>query len=165
MKLFLQDVLKTTWQNGLKTSWKFLKTSWRRLENVLETSWRRMAKTKILLLTKTSGRRLKDYIRLDQDTLKTSWRCLLKTKTKDVSKKSLSRWMFAGIILGHEIKNVRNGDITNIVMKHLMTKFLASIWKHLQLSNANLNSLVNILTPVLKKNFIWMQLAVLSFQC
>ena len=31
-----------------------------RLENVLKTSWRRMAKTNILVLTKTSWRRLED---------------------------------------------------------------------------------------------------------
>ena len=86
-----QDVLKTFWrrlQNALKTSWRcledvfarrledvlktswrrledVLKTSWRRLENVLKTSWRRIAKTNILVLTKTSSededeRRLQD---------------------------------------------------------------------------------------------------------
>ena len=79
----LQDVLKTSSRHVLKTSstrlqrnnftssktsWRhfqdlsqdvlkasFCKTSWRRLENVLKTSWRRIAKTNILVLTKTSS--------------------------------------------------------------------------------------------------------------
>ena len=44
----LEDVLKTSWrrlENLLKTSW----------QDVLKTSWRRIAKTNILVLTKTSS--------------------------------------------------------------------------------------------------------------
>ena len=81
LKIFLQDVLKMSWrhlddvfktswrrlENALKRSWRrfedVFKTSWRcledvfarRLEDVLKTSWRRMAKTNILVLTKTSS--------------------------------------------------------------------------------------------------------------
>ena len=49
----LEDVLKTILQDFLKTSWRrFYKTSWRRLG---KTSWRRMSKMIILLLIKTSS--------------------------------------------------------------------------------------------------------------
>ena len=108
LKISLQDVLKTSWrcledvfQDVLKTFWRclqnVLKTSWRcledvfarRLEDVLKTSWRRLED-----VLKTYGQ--DKYIGLDQDVLKTSWRRLLKTKTKDVFKTSSSRRMFAG---------------------------------------------------------------------
>ena len=47
----LEDVLKTFLEDVLKTSSQdVLKKSWGRLENVLKTSWRRMAKTNILVL-------------------------------------------------------------------------------------------------------------------
>ena len=99
----VEDVLKTSWrclEDILKTSWRFLedvlqdvlKTSWKRLENVLKTSWRRMAKTKILVLTKLSWRRLEDTFwrhkaKANKFVLvKTSSRRYLKTKTKDVFK-------------------------------------------------------------------------------
>ena len=54
----LEDVFKTSskrLEEVLKMSWKrFCNTSWRCLKNVLKTSWRRMAKTNILVSTKTS---------------------------------------------------------------------------------------------------------------
>ena len=62
LKISLQDVLKTSWsllEEVLKKFWRRLedvfKTSWRCLEDVLKTSWRHMAKTNILVLTKTSS--------------------------------------------------------------------------------------------------------------
>ena len=91
-----------------------LKMSWRRLENVLKTSWRRIAKTNILVLTKTSWRRLEDVFwrRMINKNIfvfiKTSWGRLLKTKTKDAFKTSSRRlhqdeclpgWLFP--FLGH----------------------------------------------------------------
>ena len=60
--------MKTSWrclEDVLKTSWSFLedilgrrledvlKTSWRCLKDVLKTPWRCMAKTKLLVMTKT----------------------------------------------------------------------------------------------------------------
>ena len=73
-------------ENVLKTSFEdFLKTFWRCLEDVLKTSRRVLARRDVM---KTSWKRLEDvlktydqddYIGLDQDVLKTSWRCLLKT--------------------------------------------------------------------------------------
>ena len=106
-----------TWWYVFKTSWRclqdvfarrledvlarrledVLKTSWRRLENVLKTSWRRMAKTNILVLTKTSWRCLEDVFwrRMINKNIfvfiKTSWRRLSKTKAKDVFKTSSRR--------------------------------------------------------------------------
>ena len=68
-----------------------------RLENVLKTSWRRIAKTNILVLTKTSWRRLEDVFWSRKTKanifvlMKTSWRRLLKTKTKGVFKTSSRR--------------------------------------------------------------------------
>ena len=116
LKISLQDVLKMSWrrlQNVLKTSWRcledvfqdVLKTFWRRLQNVLKTSWRRIAKTNILVLTKTSWRRLENVFwrRMTKANIfvliKTSWRRVLKTKTKDVFKMSSSRRMFGGDML------------------------------------------------------------------
>ena len=67
----------------------------------------------------------------------------------------------------HNIINIRNGCIASIVILYLMTQVPASICKHLQLSIANLASLVNISTPVLKKiSFEWSwQLPVFSVSC
>ena len=98
LKISLQDVLKTSWrcledvfQDVLKTFWRrlqnVLKTSWRCLEDVLKTSWRRLEdvlKTFLQDVLKTSWRRIaKTNILV---LTKTSWRRLLKTKTKDVFK-------------------------------------------------------------------------------
>ena len=94
----LEDVLKTFLQDVLKTSWgRFGKMSWICLEDVLKTLWRRIAKANILVLTKTSWRRLEDVFwrRMTKAIIfvliKTSWRRLLKTKTKDVFKTSSRR--------------------------------------------------------------------------
>ena len=88
-------------------SWRrFCKTSWRSLEDVLKTSWQDVLKTYDQedyigfdqdVLKTSRGRLLKmyelgEYIRLDKDFLKTFWRCLLKSKTKDVFKTS-SRYL------------------------------------------------------------------------
>ena len=120
LKTSLQDVLKMSWrgfEDVLKMFWRsFCKMSWRRLENVLKTSWRRMAKTNILVLTKTPSRRRQQmydqgrYIYLDQDVLKTTWRCLLKTRTKDVFKTSSRRLHQDKCLLGRK-------HILNIVIQ------------------------------------------------
>ena len=82
----LEDVLKTSWrrlENVLKTSWRGIEDVFaRRLEVVLKTSWRRMEKTNILVLTKTSWTRLEHVIwrRMINKNIfvfiKTSWRRL-----------------------------------------------------------------------------------------
>ena len=98
LKISLQNVLKTPWrglEDVLKTSWRrlqnVLKTSWKRLEvDVLKTSWRHMAKTNILVLTKTS------------------WRRLLKTKTKDVFIKTNVCWVFSEADTGGVLQNFAN---------------------------------------------------------
>ena len=110
----LDIVLKTSWQDVLKMSWKFLedafkmswkrledvlKISWRRLENVLKTSWRRITKTIILVLTKTFWRNLEDvyWRRMTKANIyvliKTSWKRLLKTKTEDIFIKANFCWV------------------------------------------------------------------------
>ena len=67
LKISLQDVLKTFWrhlQSVLKTSWRCFEDVFaRRMEDVLKTSWGRIGKT--------SWRRLENF-------LKTSWRCMAK---------------------------------------------------------------------------------------
>ena len=90
LKMFLQDVLKT---------------SWRCLENVLKTSWRRFCRMSSIRLEYLLARRLEDLwprrmywsrTRRLEDVLKTCskdvWvrriRRLVKTKTKDVFKTS-----------------------------------------------------------------------------
>ena len=116
LKISLQNVLKMSWrrlQNVLKTFWRrfeeVLKMSWKRLEDVLKTSWRRlkdrhMARTNILVLTKTSSRRLQDFFRRRKAKanifvlIKTSCededeRRLVKTKTKDVFIKTNVCWV------------------------------------------------------------------------
>ena len=100
---------KTSWrrlENVLKMSWKrledVLKTSWRRLGKVLKTSWRRIARTNILVLTKTSWRRLEDVFwrrMINKNILvfiKTSWRRLKDVFRRRRRKTSSSRRMFAG---------------------------------------------------------------------
>ena len=82
----LENVLKISLQDVLKTSSKrledALKTSWRCFKDVLKTSWRHMAKTNILVLTKTSSRRLEDVFWRRKAKasifvlIKTSWRRL-----------------------------------------------------------------------------------------
>ena len=70
---------------------RFCKTSWRCLEDVLETFSKHLErplenvfKTSLRPLAKMSSRHL-------QDVLKTSWRRILKTKTKDIFKTSSRR--------------------------------------------------------------------------
>ena len=64
LKRSLQNVLKTSWrhlQNVLRTSWRCLEDVFaRHLEDVLKTSWKRMTKTIMLVLIKTSWRLLED---------------------------------------------------------------------------------------------------------
>ena len=86
----LEDVLKTSWRHLSKTSWRHLedvlKMSWKPLEDVLKTflqdvlktSWRRIAKTNIMVLTKSSSedvslrRTYSSWSRRIEDVFKTS---------------------------------------------------------------------------------------------
>ena len=91
--IYLEDILKTCWQEQFSLMIrleKALKTSSKRLEDVLKMSWRqfcktswgRMTKTSILVLIKTSWRSLEDFFwrRMSKGNIfvlmKTSWRCL-----------------------------------------------------------------------------------------
>ena len=103
LKISLQDVLKTSWRCLEDVFQDVLKTFWRRLEDVL--------KTFLQDVLKTSWKRLEDvlktysqdeYIGLDQDVLKTSWRRLLKTKTKDVLIKTNVWWVVTFFICLHD---------------------------------------------------------------
>ena len=98
LKISLQDVLKTSWrclEDVLKMFWKRLsKKSWRRLEDVLKTSWKRL---KDVLKTYDQ----EEYVGLDQDVLKTFWRRILKTKMEDVFKTSSRRLHQDECLLGH----------------------------------------------------------------
>ena len=74
-----------------RTSCKYVfKMSWRRL-------WRRMAKTNILVLIKTSWRRLEDVLKTSsEDIFKTSSEDEDERRLQDVFKMSWSRRMLAG---------------------------------------------------------------------
>ena len=87
LKISLQDVLKTSskrLEDALKKSWRRFEDIWPRLiywswlKRLEDVFWRRKAKANIFVL------------------IKTFWRRLLKTKTNDVLKTSSSRRMFAG---------------------------------------------------------------------
>ena len=97
----LENVLKTSLQDVYKTPWRGLED----VLKTLKTSWICMARTNILVLTKTSWRCLEGVFwrRMIKTNIfvliKTSWRRFLKTKTKDFFKTSLSRRMFAGLLL------------------------------------------------------------------
>ena len=91
----LEDIFARCLQNALKTSWRCIE----------DGSWICMARTNILVLTKTSWRCLEGVFwrRMIKTNIfvliKTSWRRFLKMKTKDFFKTSLSRPMFAGLLL------------------------------------------------------------------
>ena len=102
LKTSFQDVLKMSWrrlQKDLKISWRCLEdVSARRLEEVLQTSWQDILKTSWKRLDdflKTYGK--DEYVGLDKDVfwkrmtkanifvlIKTSWRRVLNRNTKDV---------------------------------------------------------------------------------
>ena len=91
-------------KNISETFWIYLKDilSWRRLEGVLKTSWQDVLKT--YDQDEYTGPDQDVFWRLMSKAnifalMKTSWRRLLKTKTKDVFKTSSSRQMFAGIMI------------------------------------------------------------------
>ena len=79
----LEDIFEGSLEDVLKTSRRHLedvfKTSWRCLEDVLTTSWRHVAKTNILVLTKTSSedvslrRTYSSWSRRLEERRKTSW--------------------------------------------------------------------------------------------
>ena len=89
LKTSLQNVLKTSWrclEDVLKTSWRSLaKTSWRLLQNVLKTSSKRLQgvlKTSLIRLQnvlKTSSKRLEDvFARRLEDGIKSRYFMALK---------------------------------------------------------------------------------------
>ena len=92
LKISLQDVLKTSWrcledvfQEVLKTSWQdVLKMPWRRFEDVFKTSWRCLEDLFVRRLEEVLARRL-------EDVLKTSWRRRAKTNILVLSKTSWRR--------------------------------------------------------------------------
>ena len=117
LKISLQDVLKTSWrcledvfarrlEDVLKTSWRHLgKTSWRRLEDVLKTSWRRLEDVWSRRIYWSWPRSLEDFFwrRMTKANVfaltKTSWRRRQNTSSRrlwNVFKTSLSRPMFGG---------------------------------------------------------------------
>ena len=88
LKTSFQDVLKMSWrrvQKDLKISWRCLEdVSARRLEDLLQTSWQDVLKTSWKRLDdflKTYGK--DEYVGLDKDVFKTSSRRLLKTYDQD----------------------------------------------------------------------------------
>ena len=133
-----------------------------------------MAKMKILFLTKTSERRLKDvFWRRRVIRIYSSWsrhlEDVLKTSSEDEDKRRLQE-VFVKM---------------NVCWDHIRAWYIeCTEWWYYEYCNEAFDdkiscehlevlatfqcqpkSLVNILTDVLKKNFIWMQLALLSFQC
>ena len=131
LQIYLQGVLKMDWRCLEKV---FARHSWTRfedileilatwLEDVLQTSWRRLENyLNTLFQHFMKAYDPDEYIGLDQDFLKTSWRrmtqanifALIKTswrhlltkKTKDFFMTPLSRWIFAGKFTCW--KNVKN---------------------------------------------------------
>ena len=111
-------VLKTSWKRLSKMSWRWLedvlKTFWRCLEDVLKTSWRRMIKMNMLVLIKTSWRHLEDVFlrRMSKANIfvliKTSWSRLLKTKMKDAFKTSPRRLHQDDCLLGNFLRLKKN---------------------------------------------------------
>ena len=141
LKRSLQDVLKTSWrrlQNVLNKSWRcledVLKTSWRRLEDVLKTSWKRLED-----VLKTYDQ--DEYIGLDQDVLKTSWRRLLKTYElgeyirldQDVSKTSWRR------PLKTKTKDVFKTSSRRLHQDECLLGRICCVWRHSSYWKANMS--------------------------
>ena len=91
----LEDVLKTSSRHVLKTpsirlqrnNFTSSRTSWRRLEDVLQSRFEDVLKTS----SKTSWRHLQDVFKKNcyaEDVLKASWRHVLKTSWRHVMKTS-----------------------------------------------------------------------------
>ena len=116
----LKISLQNTWiclKEVLKISWRhFWKTSWRRPQNLLKTPWQDILKTssedvRLRRAYLSWSRRLEDvfsrrkakakHTHLDQNVLKASWRHLLQRKTKEVFKMSSPWRIFAGKCLKH----------------------------------------------------------------
>ena len=93
----LEDIFARRLEDVFKMSWRRLQDVLKKfLQDFLKTSWRRIAKTNIMVLTKTSS----EDVRLRR-TYSPWSKCLedvLKTRTKDVFKTSSSRRMFTGIL-------------------------------------------------------------------
>ena len=87
LKISLQDVLKTSWRCLEDVFQDILKTFWRRLQNVLKTSWRWLEDVFARCLEDV----LKTYWRCLEDVLKTSWRRLAKTNILVLTKTSWRR--------------------------------------------------------------------------
>ena len=99
----LENVLKISLQDVLKTSWRCLEDVFaRRLEDVLKTSWRRLEDVWTRRIYWSWPRRLEDVLRTSSEDVwliriySSSSRRLLKTKVNNVFKTSSTWRMFAG---------------------------------------------------------------------
>ena len=135
----LENVLKISFQDVLKTSWRCLEDVFaRRLENVLKTSWRRMAKTNILVLTKTSSedvrlrrtysswsRRLEDVFwrrrrktpsrRLQEVFIKTNV-CWVHGSEIGIYGIGVNKWSFHFCIVDNKDCSVLRGMVSNVLI-------------------------------------------------
>ena len=127
----LEDVLKTSWrrlqnvlkrlQNVLKTFLQaVLRTFWRRLQDVLKISWRRLQdvfKTSWRRLGKTSWGRLED---VRPRRMYWSWSRSFHVFWRRKGKTSSSRWMFAGNIGKYIIyKSTRTASLVDYEVKDI----------------------------------------------
>ena len=148
LKISLQDVLKTSWrcledvfQDILKTSWQdVLKMCWRPFEDVFKTSWRlleNVLKTLLQDVLKTSWRRLKNV-------LKTSWRRMTKTNilvftktsSEDVKlRRAYSSW--SRRLLKAKTKDLHQDEclLDMFMKKQAFTKILSKMEKILKIKN------------------------------
>ena len=148
LKISLQDVLKTSWrcledvfQDILKTSWQdVLKMCWRPFEDVFKTSWRlleNVLKTLLQDVLKTSWRRLKNV-------LKTSWRRMTKTNilvftktsSEDVKlRRAYSSW--SRHLLKAKTKDLHQDEclMDMFMKKQAFTKILSKMEKILKIKN------------------------------
>ena len=88
---FLEDFFKTSWRHLEDVLNTFFNTSWRRFEEALKLSWQDILKTSRRRFCKTSQWRLENFLKMCWRGIaktnilvltKTPWRRLLKTKTK-----------------------------------------------------------------------------------
>ena len=160
--MFLQDVLKISW----KLLENVLKVFWKRVEDV----WGRMARTNILVLTKTSRRRLEDvfwrrmtnvWLTYDYDVwlcLEMSWRRLLKTKTKDVFIKTSFWWDYLLYLWHPELPLMLLGQWKIILLNAFLAldnlDFLITLILFFQ--RCFLFELLNYWNKVVMKPFSWL---------
>ena len=143
LKISLQEVLKTSWrcledafarrlEDVLKTSWRHLgKTSWRRLEDVLKTSWRRLEDVWPRRIYWSWSRRLEDVLKTSSEDvwvrrIYSSWsRHLLKAKTKGIFKPSSRRLHEDKCLMGAIILMIHIQNYGSLMLlKTEMSKYL-----------------------------------------